>query len=66
MFSFGDETFRFQQFAIWTITDNPSRDEYVGLVYFGLGSGPSDEEMLTIDALFEAAGISTAKYQALG
>ena len=64
--SFGDETFRVQQFAIWTITDNPSRDGYVGLGYFGLGSGPSDEEILTIRVLFEAAGISTEKYQALG
>ena len=63
---FGDETFRVQQFAIWTITDNPSRDGYVGLGSFGFGSGPSDEEILTIRVLFEAAGISTEKYRALG
>jgi len=63
---FGDETFRIKQFAIWTITDNPPRDEYVGIGYYGFGTGPNDEEMSTIKALFESAGITTSKYQALG
>lgn len=62
---FSNETFRVKQFAIWTITDNPPRDEYVGLGYFGFGSGPSDAEMTRIEALFENAGISTYKYRAL-
>jgi hypothetical protein len=62
---FHNETFRVQQFAIWTITDNPPRDGYVGLGYFGFGSGPNDEEMQKIQALFEKAGIPTGKYQAL-
>lgn len=62
---FHNETFRVKQFAIWTITDDPPRDGYVGIGYFGLGSGPSDDEMSRIRDLFEAAGISTSKYQAL-
>ncbi len=61
---FLDEPFRVQQFAIWTITDNPARGGYVGLGYFGVGSGPDDEEMQRIRALFEQAGIPTDRYQA--
>ena len=62
---FHNEAFRVQQFAIWTITDNPTRGGYVGLGYFGFGSGPDDEEMGKIRVLFEKAGIETDKYQAL-
>ena len=62
---FSNETFRVKQFAIWTITDNPSKGEYVGLGYFGSGTGPSWEEMNKIETLFENAGISTEKYRAL-
>jgi hypothetical protein len=62
---FQDETFRVQQFAIWTITDNPTRYEYVNLGTFMYGSGPSDEEMSKIQDLFNSAGISTSKYYAL-
>ncbi len=63
--AFANETFRIKQFAIWTITDNPPRGEYVGLGYFGFGSGPNDEEMSRIKTLFENAGVSTSSYQAL-
>jgi hypothetical protein len=63
--NFLEETFRVQQFAIWTITDNPTRAGYVGLGRFGVGSGPSDEEMQRIRALFEQAVIPTDRYQAL-
>jgi hypothetical protein len=38
---FLEESFRVQQFAIWTITDNPSRSGYVGLGYDEYGSGPT-------------------------
>ena len=61
---FADESFRVQQFAIWTITDNPSRGGYVGLGYFGAGSGPSSEEMQRIRELFEQAGIPPERYRA--
>ena len=64
---FHDEAPRVKQFAIWTITDNPSRDGYVHLTYgdFGGDSGPDYTEMSRIRDLFEAAGISTEKYKAL-
>jgi len=64
LIEFQIETFRIKQFAIWTITDNPTRNGYVGLGYFGMGSGPQDEEMDRIRTLFELAGIDTSKYQA--
>ena len=54
-----------QQLAIWTITDNPTRDGYVGLGYFGVGSGPSNAEIKEIKALFRAAGIDLDKYRAV-
>jgi hypothetical protein len=62
---FHRETFRVQQFAIWTITDNPRRYDYVRLGTFGFGTGPSDEEIERIRALFKSAGISIDKYRAL-
>jgi len=54
-----------QQFAIWTITDNPPRDGYRGLGYFGVGYPPDEEELAEIRALFEEAGIPTENYEAL-
>jgi hypothetical protein len=61
------ETFRVQQFAIWTITENPNcRATYRGLGAWGFGSGPDEEEMERIETLFEEAEISTDKYPALG
>lgn len=56
---------RVQQFAIWTITDNPTKDGYVGIGSFGFGSGPGKTELARIKALFKAAGIPTTKYRAL-
>jgi hypothetical protein len=64
--AFHDADFRVQQFAVWTITDNPSRDGYVGLGSGGAGSGPTRPEMRQIRALFEAAGIDTSRYRAFG
>jgi hypothetical protein len=57
--------FRIQQFAIWTITDNPPRNGYVRLGTMGVGSGPTSEEFDQIRFMFESAGIATANYQAL-
>lgn len=62
---FQDESSRVRQFAIWTITDNPGRSEYVGIGPFGMGTGPNTEEIAKIKVLFEKAGISIAKYKAL-
>jgi hypothetical protein len=65
LIEFHEENFRVQQFAIWTITDNPAPNRYVGLGYFGAGSGPSEEELDRIYALFLTAGIQTDQYRAL-
>lgn len=54
-----------QQFAIWTITDNPPRDGYRGLRYFGVGYPPDEEELEEIRALFQKAGVPVENYQAL-
>lgn len=63
---FGRAGFRVQQFAIWTLTDNPSRGGYVGLGTTGFsGSGPSDDELDRIRELFTSAGLDPARYRAL-
>ena len=48
---FQDASFRLQQFAIWTITDNPAKSQYVGLGTGGEGSLPSNIELQTIASL---------------
>jgi hypothetical protein len=62
---FGSETSRVKQFAIWTITDNPTRYGYVQLGSSGSYSGPTDAEMQRIQTLFINAGIATQNYKAL-
>ena len=62
---FHKEPFRIQQFAIWTITDNPECDQYVGVGLYGMGASPDDDEMTKIRVTFEKAGISIDKYRAL-
>jgi len=64
---FQEETTRVRQFAIWTITDNPGRHDYMGIVtgFQIFGTGPSDEEIGKIRVLFEKSGIPTNKYEAL-
>jgi len=64
---FHEETSRVQQFAIWTITDNPERDGYMGIAtgFQIFGTDPSDDEIDRIRVLFEKAGILTDKYKAL-
>ena len=63
---FGREPFHIQQFAIWTITDNPSPGGYAGIVYgfYNVVDGPSDADIERIRTLFEEAEISTGKYRA--
>lgn len=57
------ESGRVQQFAIWTITDNPARNNYTGIAdQYGFGSGPTDDEIERILSLFQIAGINTSKY----
>jgi len=58
---------RVQQFAVWTITNNPKRNGYVGLTsgFSVFGSGPDDEEIDAIRHLFDMADIDMGKYRAL-
>jgi hypothetical protein len=62
-----DKDFRVQQFAIWTVTNNPRRNGYVplGTTFDIFGSGPSKDEMAQIRELFEAADIDQQDYRAL-
>jgi hypothetical protein len=62
---FADLDFRIKQFAVWTITDNPTRSGYVGLGYFGVGSGPSNDELQQIRDLLVEAGVDPDRYRAL-
>jgi hypothetical protein len=62
---FQNNSFRIRQLAIWTISDNPQADEYLGTGYSGLGSNPTTSEINTIRSLFEKAGIPTEEYKAL-
>jgi hypothetical protein len=63
--AFAVADFRIQQFAVWTITSNPSKSGYVRLGTSGVGSGPSAAELRAIKSMFTAAGISTGQYRAL-
>jgi hypothetical protein len=64
---FAFEPMRIQQFSIWTITDNPSRDGYVGLTssFSSEGSGPTDDELARIKELFLMANLDITKYNVL-
>lgn len=59
------QSFRIQQFAIWTITDNPSRSQYVGITSSGFGGEPSEAELQTVRNLLIQSGIDTRKYKAM-
>jgi len=69
---FGHEDGRVQQFAIWTITENPSMADYVDIIATYTSqtgqqttrSGPpTDLEMQRIRQLLQNAGIDLSKYQ---
>jgi hypothetical protein len=62
--NFAKASFRIRQFAIWTITDNPRRNGYVGIGAFGLGNGPDQNELQQIAALFVASRIDPRSYRA--
>lgn len=56
-----------QQFAIWTITDNPSDPySYVAIEMDGYAHYPQDFQIQIIKELFEEAGIDTGKYRIFG
>jgi hypothetical protein len=61
---FLEESFRVQQFAIWTITDDPAPGAFMGLSSPSASGGPSTGEITRIKALFDAAGIPLGSYRA--
>lgn len=61
---FAGTGFRIQQYAIWTITDNPGRGEYPGISSSGSGGGPSKEELMQVRRLLESAGVRVERYRA--
>jgi len=62
---FYEQHFRIRQYAVWTITDNPGRNDYVSMNAFGWGGGITETEINTIKNIFQLAGISTEDYRAL-
>jgi hypothetical protein len=63
--AFTRQPFRIQQFAVWTISDNPSRGGYTGLTGTGGSGPPSDEEIARIRDLFTQAGLDPSQWRAL-
>ncbi len=61
---FPNVEFRVQQFAVWTILDDPPRNGFVRLGTMGVGTGPSAEEIATIRSLFAKAAIDPKDYRA--
>lgn len=58
------ESGRVQQFSIWAITDNPALYDFTGITdEYGLGSGPTYDEVERMHSLFQIAGIDASKYQ---
>ncbi len=56
--------FRVQQFAIWTILDDPTRDGFVRLGTFGVGSGPSSKEISADPEALRGSGDRPDAYRA--
>jgi hypothetical protein len=68
---FRNSSLRIRQFTVWTITDNPEKHDYTRLGWEDSTrdidfSEPLPEEIDSISLLFQAAGIDTSKYAALG
>ncbi len=56
---------RLRQFAVWTVTDNPRRDYYVGVSTMrGISEGPSAEEFDQVKDLLVKAGIDISQFNA--
>jgi hypothetical protein len=57
---------RVLQFAVWVVTDNPARHEFVSIMNFETSrtGPPSDHEIENIRELFIHAGIDVSKYRA--
>jgi hypothetical protein len=61
---FGNESWRVRQFAVWTITDNPSRGGYAAIGARGATVGPSGEELGRVRDLLVRAGLLPNRYRA--
>ena len=62
---FDEEEFSLRQFAVWTITNNPKPKGYSEIDDDGLSVKLGTGGIQKIKELFESAGISVNKYQAL-
>jgi len=52
-----------QQYAVWTLTDNPAFNEFVG-IYSGSGRGqPNRQDVSALAQVFRDAGLDTTKYK---
>ena len=52
-----------QQYAVWTLTDNPAFDEFVG-IYSGNGRvEPNRQDVAALAQVFRDAGLDTTKYR---
>lgn len=52
-----------QQFAVWTVTDNPPNGGYTGIDSDGVTHLPWEDDIARMLRLFEAAGIDPTKYR---
>lgn len=62
--AFADLKYADQQFAIWTITDNPASDEYVGISGPDSNAYVNEAVLHTIHDIFVSSGIDVTNYQA--
>lgn len=63
---FSSAPFDIRQYAIWTITDNPTRQGYTSIGSFGFGTGPDDDDMIKVFSLLVRAEVDPGKYRAFG
>jgi len=64
--AFAAEDFAIQQFAVWTVTDNPETfSDFTGISSAGFNGQPGSEELARVAGLLTAAGVDPGKYEAV-
>lgn len=68
--AFAELPYELQQFAVWTVTDNPDRGGFTGISsgfnVFGGGRTPGDSDFQRIESVMREAGIDPGRYRAFG